>query len=374
MVHYEVNIFSIGLMLIILVSFNLRKELKSNATTFFKYLIVFTILVLTIESVTFMVDKLEGDTFKILNFASNFLVILFAPIIPGLWASYIDYKIHGSIERVQKRLFYMYPFLIGAILSVLNIFTPVLFRIDNFNVYHREPFIWVNMLTSFILLMYTLFLTLANRKSITRNILVSVVAFSFFPFIAAVIQISSTGLVLVWGVTSLGVVLSYLMLETQSNSIDFLTGLYTRVMLDEYVKRLIRKEKFFSVIMIDLDDFKHINDTYGHQTGDKLLVKFGHVLNDVFTNSMVSRYGGDEFIVVMLETKDNIIKAYIDQVHETISRSDEELVKITKFSAGYTKRTKDKALNFETLLTESDNLMYEEKALNKNQKRRKDDQ
>lgn len=88
---------------------------------------------------------------------------------------------------------------------------------------------------------------------------------------------------------------------------DFLTGLYNRHFLDELV--LVEKEKAdrhkmpFSICMMDINNFKYINDTYGHLAGDQVLIDFGKKLNELLRKQDIKcRWGGDEFLVLLPET------------------------------------------------------------------------
>ncbi len=374
MTRIDINLFSIVLLLIFLISLYNRKELSSFTSRAFKIIIYVTLIVLSFESLSFYVDGKQGDFFYIMNYATNFIVFLMGPLITAFWVSYIDMKIFGDYERLKNRFFYLHAFIIGVIILLVNLFTPIVFGIDKQNVYFRGDFIWINLLTTFLFLLYALYLSVYYRKQINKAILVSAVIFSFSPIVGAIIQLTRTGVVVLWASTTLAITFAYLLLETQSNSIDYLTGLFTRLKVDEYIRRLIRKDKEFAVIMIDLDDYKEINDQYGHLIGDQVIIKFGNVLKDVFQNiGLVARYGGDEFIIVMTEKETPIIKAYIKQVKERIKRSKDNQLSLVKFSSGISTRTLENNKSFKDLLIDSDNLMYKNKAINKNRKRRKTD-
>jgi len=90
---------------------------------------------------------------------------------------------------------------------------------------------------------------------------------------------------------------------------DYLTGLYNRRYLDETMEREIarsdREGHVLSVVMIDIDQFKGVNDVYGHQAGDEVLISLGKLLKESSRSSDIAcRYGGDEFVVVMLNASD----------------------------------------------------------------------
>ncbi len=98
--------------------------------------------------------------------------------------------------------------------------------------------------------------------------------------------------------------LSYYEIAMNSAILDGLTGLYNhsylKKSLDMEVKRSTRQQYPTSVIMLDLDNFKYFNDTYGHPAGDSVLVEFSSVLKIcVRETDLVARYGGEEFCIVL---------------------------------------------------------------------------
>ena len=85
---------------------------------------------------------------------------------------------------------------------------------------------------------------------------------------------------------------------------DPLTGLMNRRYIYEYLKHKSKScsKRYFSLIMCDLDHFKRINDTYGHDCGDMVLSEVGRLIKDVMRpQDMISRWGGEEFVVILPE-------------------------------------------------------------------------
>jgi diguanylate cyclase (GGDEF)-like protein len=106
---------------------------------------------------------------------------------------------------------------------------------------------------------------------------------------------------------------------------DPLTGLYLRPyfterMQDEFA-RASANSRPFSVIMIDIDHFKTLNDTYGHLVGDAALKRLAHQLHSYFAskNALVARFGGEEFAVLLPETQRDAAVAYAEEIRARIS-------------------------------------------------------
>ena len=88
---------------------------------------------------------------------------------------------------------------------------------------------------------------------------------------------------------------------------DAMTGLYNRRFLEEFVTTLVaaavRKKTQFSVLMLDLDHFKQVNDSYGHEAGDQVLKALAEILgSSIRTSDLLIRYGGEEFLIIMMES------------------------------------------------------------------------
>jgi diguanylate cyclase (GGDEF)-like protein len=107
---------------------------------------------------------------------------------------------------------------------------------------------------------------------------------------------------------------------------DFLTGLHTRgyfeQQLDMEVKRSDRKGLTFSLLMLDLDHFKELNDTYGHHVGDRVLRAVSQeLLTDMREVDTVARYGGEEFVIILPETTQREALNVAQRVRSAVERA-----------------------------------------------------
>ncbi len=94
---------------------------------------------------------------------------------------------------------------------------------------------------------------------------------------------------------------------------DTMTGLLNRLYLKEIVNRAMAEEAAGKMLMMDIDDFKRLNDHYGHPFGDKVLILFAQSLKTSFPQAMIGRIGGDEFIVY-LPGRSDTVREQIDRL------------------------------------------------------------
>ena len=153
-------------------------------------------------------------------------------------------------------------------------------------------------------------------------------------------------------------------IKLESNK-EPLTGLYNRKFLHNYIEKawISRNKKNFSfaLIFIDLDNFKPINDNFGHEEGDKVLKKIANILKESFReDDFIIRFGGDEFVILIDLQNSHIgnIKKIINSLRK---RVEDRLNKYNlSFSYGIAIYPRD-GKNLSTLLEKADIKMYEEK-------------
>ncbi len=160
-------------------------------------------------------------------------------------------------------------------------------------------------------------------------------------------------------------------LEKEVN-LDHLTKVFNRKTLIEDINHLIEvaqsKENTFSIVILDLDDFKLINDRHGHLAGDKVLIYVAKLLKAmVKTGAKVYRFGGEEFIIVMNEAFVDEAKVMAHKAVEAVGKNKlkfkSEIITITA-SVGVTQYREGD--DYETLFARADKAMYEAKANGKN--------
>ena len=128
--------------------------------------------------------------------------------------------------------------------------------------------------------------------------------------------------------------------ELQRQAIkDSLTNLFNRNYLNQFVNKIlgiVQRQKFpLSVAMLDIDNFKTINDTFGHLKGDEILKTWGEIiLNSIRNSDIAVRYGGEEVLLIFPNTKKEAVFYIVDRIRKNFSRVDFGIEKEITFSAG----------------------------------------
>ncbi len=171
--------------------------------------------------------------------------------------------------------------------------------------------------------------------------------------------------------------LHYLLRQATS---DDLTQLLNRKGLLEHleieIERSHRHQRPLTLMMLDLDEFKSINDIMGHQAGDQTVIEVAGVLKTTLRNiDLISRYGGDEFVVVLPDTDLNSASLVAERIRtkiEALSGKPEGFsvsIGLTLFGANHKSDIRPERISAATLIHQADTAMYQAKNLGKNKVR-----
>src|SRR5690606_25230017 len=141
---------------------------------------------------------------------------------------------------------------------------------------------------------------------------------------------------------------------------DNLTGLNTRSYLDEQVALMQKKDHCGALIMVDIDYFKDVNDTYGHQVGDQVLIQIGKiVMSNIRETDIAARWGGEELAIYLPLSKLEHTQMVAERIRVSILNETDPQVSV---SCGISLRDwKDDIISVETLFYRADLALYEAK-------------
>jgi diguanylate cyclase (GGDEF)-like protein len=144
---------------------------------------------------------------------------------------------------------------------------------------------------------------------------------------------------------------------------DQLTGAYSRSFLEVWDKNYREKNKLYSIVMIDVNDFKKINDTYGHSEGDLVLKEVAKtIMSELRDTDILVRFGGDEFLLILPYSNIGETKKIMEKIEKQLYSMESVSVPVT-ISFGISSFIEE---SYEEAIKVIDKLMYKDKKRNKN--------
>ena len=260
-----------------------------------------------LETISFLIDGKIFTGGRELNYLTNSLCFAGTVTIDFLWCLYVDLRIYENYKHMLRSAkLVAIPWALELIAIVINMFgTGILFQVSNANIYSRSAGVAIGYFTLLVYFTYSACLVFYSKKE-GFNL-------HFFPLqyfigpclVGVVVQFLFYGITSSW--VSISMALLFVQMQTYAENLykDELSGLFNRRYLNGFLDKRISENKGSVLgIMLDVNDFKAINDNFGHNAGDRAICKMGDVLlKSIPDNGVAIRYAGDEFIVLISDSK-----------------------------------------------------------------------
>ncbi len=303
----------------------------------------------------------------------NFLGYACDPLIGLCWLYYVMLRTGTSRPSPKNPwLLSLLPlFLINLVLVTLNSWTGWFFSFDALGYYHRGPLLPLHTVLSYFSLPIILLYLVLHRKQVDRNHLFTMVSFTLLPVAGMAFQYFQYGALTIWPCITLGLLLVQLNMQNQLLQVDHLTGAYNRRQLDRYLAYRVENasDRPFAAILLDVDNFKTINDTYGHLEGDVALCNTVRILQSCLRhNDFIARYGGDEFVLLLDCPNDHRLKDVVNRISDSLvafNRAEQPVIPLS-VSMGYAVFDPHNTPSADHYLRLLDSLMYQSKVAYRN--------
>lgn len=364
----NLTIDSICTAILIVILFANSKNCRGGVFSYriFQFIIITGIVMFIVDTL----GRMDGTTLPFgipwLNQIGNFLLYSFNVVIPLLWLAYVLYQVYGDMNLIKKLIIpFIGYYLLHTSIIVVNLFYGFYYSIDANNVYSRGPLYIVSILWNVIPLLVALVFTFISRNKIDIKKRNSYLFFPLAPAIGTILSFFTYGYSIVLPSMMISYLLVFIGIQSDTMRIDYLTGVFNRRHLEDNLRKKIKeKNSSFGSIMIDIDDYKVINDTHGHLVGDRALIDFAHVLQkSVGVNDIVARYGGDEFMVIVEAESDKELYDVAEKMKTNIIKfNDKEIYpfRLTASMGLAMYNVKDK-MTMEQFQNHLDDLMYQDK-------------
>lgn len=333
----------------------------------YNFMLIVTFIATINETLSFIIDARPGFIFHILQYISNTISSASSGIIGYCWCLFVEYHIHRNFKRIKKKSRILsVPLIIATILIFINLLgTGIIFDISKENVYTRGP---MNFILYIFVFVYYIESIYTVQKAKNDSILVEFFPIYFFIIpcmIGTMIQGFFFGISTIWLCVAIAFIIVYIEIQISISFIDDLSGLYNRKYMNHYLDKLQNdKPKHVYGFLMDINDFKTINDIYGHLKGDQAIIQFGKILqHSIDKDSVAIRMGGDEFVIfAILKSNEEALalKKHIEQNVRQFNTNSTEPFHLS-FSIGIAKYSG----NIEIFLSSMDDSMYEAKNMHR---------
>ncbi len=357
------NAMACVILTILFISSHIARQRRSLTDRLFTLAMILNAMACIIETVSFIID---GKTFlgaRPLAFALDSVLYADNILLSFTWCLYVDYRLYGDIKRIRKNYRVLGIVIFLTVLSLIpNIKYQFYFSIGANNVYHRTMLSYLFYLITLVNFGISVVVRYGHKKKFGNT--------GFFPiwmFLApmlagTLLQVFIYGISTAWCSVSIGLVGMHLCLQNELSYIDPLTKAYNRNYLNQIMDSLERKGTDMGGIMIDLDDFKSINDVYGHSTGDDALIDAARVMRLALPDTaMLMRFAGDEFIILIKTGDSEEIEDCVRNIRSSLREFNETSGRKYKLSFSIGTSIFRSGMTSDSFLKEMDSNMYIEK-------------
>ena len=368
------NIVTLILLLFILYKVKSSIDQQTNYVLFGRVLYA-TAFFSALALVEVFLASRSGKIFLILHLNAECIRSGFSGIISCLWFIYIlsdSDKNRRWIYHKKNFHIILLPAYIFGIFTFIGIGKGLVVGIDMENEdLVKGPFFSAQAIITYGYYTAASFITLLRllQGKFSKSTKVTKTLFVLLPMTAGIIHMLFPQLVVIWTGLALLLAMEYIDFQEEKVSHDGLTKLNNRRSFDSFLKQSITGQ-YFSVylFMIDIDYFKHINDTYGHLEGDNSLIEVSRTLQYLCSEkkAFLARFGGDEFAIILMNASLHEAQDFKNEIYLIFASKDDMRTSDGRsyrihISAGF---ARENSANIEEILKNADEALYIEKEKN----------
>lgn len=351
------------LLLIGIVSSGAWKSSDRYESRLLLYLIVIACISCVLDPLSSYANGRPGGQWFCFVYLSNFWLYATNLLMGPVWVLLINHHMNGRNPKWLS-VVVVIPIMLGVVISLLNVFNPIIFMVDSMNMYHRGPLFWLYNAISVIYIILGIILYVIRRLLYGSMRFFPVSQFFIPVLFGLTVQALEYGISVIWPSCSIGMAVMIISLQNEKVYLDQLTGLYNRTFLDKIERDRMRRGRFV-MMMLDMNEFKEINDRYGHTEGDHALITVGRILQSVSpSDGLAIRYAGDEFFVIFGAKSSEDGEMIKQKIEEKFEEYNQDGYRSYRLSASIGYGLYDLAdTTMDTILKDIDKRMYEQKEI-----------
>jgi diguanylate cyclase (GGDEF)-like protein len=313
-----------------------------------------------------LLEGLPGRTVHLSLYAFGTIYYFFQVLAYYYIIVFIDYMVFKDQKRTETIIAIVYAItVIHALVLLLNLKHHFYFYIaGEGNVFNRGDKYYILLLLSYCPAIFAAYDFIISHTVFKKSFLVMMALLLLFPFAGSTVDLIVGSVKLIWPCMAAALLYAYFFIIQSDTRLDSLTGIGNRFSFNEFTDKLSRRAsgESWSFVLIDMDNFKNINDSLGHQEGDNALRDMAFIIKNCIRGSdFAARYGGDEFILAA-RTK-NGTEILMQRIQEAVDQHNAKHSRPFKLeiSYGHGVYTADGGQTIEGLLAYIDGQMYKHK-------------
>jgi diguanylate cyclase (GGDEF)-like protein len=359
-------ISSLLLLMMILADYLSRYETDGFQRRLYVGVIIPVLIAVASDFIHMIFEGRPGRTAHYVLYAANTLYLIFQIAAYYLIVVFIDYEANKNRDRTLKFLRFVGVILVFNTLAlVFNFSRGYYFYISEDNRYVFGNLYGIRLVVSYAPVLIGVVDLLMCRKNLKRSQIYLIIFFALLTGSGAALDIVLGTGNLIWPCLSAALLYLYFFIVRRESKIDSLTGIDNRYSFNEFMNNLAGQDEkdAYALAMIDLDEFKKINDTFGHLEGDNALRDTAAIIKGCIRHTdFAARYWGDEFVLAVRAEYN--MEILMGRILEAIKNQNEKNVRPykIKISYGCAVFTPQSGQSIESFLAHLDSLMYKHKA------------
>jgi diguanylate cyclase (GGDEF)-like protein len=322
-IEIQKNLISSVVLVILFFSLIRQLNWKNYINKVFFYLIGLNFSLLLLDTIIILLNGNDGLVASIILHTVVGVYFVLPPMFALLWLYYVDTTIFNNRKRLVKlSIIPGIMFVVNFVFVIASYFSDLIFNINESNLYTLGSHYYISVIAPFLIMILANYDIIKNKEHIRKKEFGPLLLFSIPPIIAALILVAFKDVNIVLSSLVISHLLIYIYVQSRITSTDFLTGLFNRREYETIIRDLsYMKQKNLTVsgIMVDINDFKNINDVYGHRIGDEILVHVSKLLKSTIrSQDYVFRIGGDEFVIVIISDKKDVVNEIMNRIEHVV--------------------------------------------------------
>lgn len=365
----QTHAISIVILILLFSSIKQQSRAVQQKNRYFLMLVLLNVAVMSFKILMELYQGYTSGLEEVIMYVSTAAYYMTSVFIVLYWLLYLQYHVKGESVSNRKLLYFYAPFILMAFVSVVlsSFGIKAMYTITPYGTIERHVMYGIVVFTEYIIMLASILYVLWHKNDLSKFEFLTLIAYQIPPAIGIILNETLSHVDLIWPSMTISLLMVYTNIQSRMTNTDPLTGVFNRREYEKQVGFLSQTKqgkKKVSALMIDIDDFKKINDENSHQMGDIALVEIGQILQkSVRKNDFIARIGGDEFCVIIESDQESVLHDVINRINYQLDlyNKDRDKPKQIHLSIGYGIYDAAYHGSFKVFFDRLDRQMYEDK-------------